>query len=117
MKTLTMTKVAKETKTLWNGGNEGELCRVASSGDFLVGMDSAKAGTVVKVSDTKLTEAETIDFYKSYFIREWHLEEADALESAREDVRLMSSLASHFDVGDNLLVKITKSGRISVRTI
>lgn len=117
MKTLTMTASAKSTKAEFQGANEGEQCRVASSGDYLVGMDSAKAGTVVKVTETNMSEQETIKLYADYFMREWYLDESEALESAKNDVSLMASLAGHFELGDKCLVKITKSGRISIRTL
>lgn len=117
MKTLTMTASVKNTKAEFNGANEGEQCRVASTGNFLVGMDSAKAGTVVKVTETNMSESDTIKMYADYFMREWHLDESEALESAKNDVSLMASLAGHFELGDKCLVKITPAGRISIRTL
>ena len=117
MKTLTMTVSDKQNKTQFQNADEGELCRIASSGDYLVGMDSAKAGTTVKVSEVSQTRDEAVELYKNYYMTSWHLPEADALEIATQDVDLMASLANHFEVGDKALVKVSKSGRISIKTL
>ena len=117
MKTLTMTASDKQTKTIFQNANEGEQCRIASTADYLVGMESAKAGTVVKVTETNMNEQDTIKFYADYYVKEWRIDESDALEVAKEDVTLMQSLASMYEVGEKLLVKIAKSGRISVQNI
>jgi hypothetical protein len=117
MKTLTMTSTEKATKTIFQNANEGEQCRIASSGDYFVGMDSAKAGTVVKVTDTDMSEAETVKFYTDFYIREWHMNEADSEFTAKQDVKLMSYFANLFDTGEKLLVKVYKSGRVAVTTL
>jgi hypothetical protein len=114
MKTLTMTATNKSSKTEFQGANEGEQCRVASSGDYLVGMESSKAGTVVKVTETDMGEIETVKLYADYYVKNWYMNEDEALESAKEDIKLMTSLASHFEIGQKLLVKVYKTGRIAV---
>lgn len=117
MKTITMTASAKSTKTHFQGANEGEQCRIASTGDYLVGMESAKAGTTVKVTEIDQTEQEAIEKYKQYYMTAWQLNEADALIEAQEEVKLMQSLASHFNIGDKANVRISKSGRITMRSL
>jgi hypothetical protein len=109
-----MTVPAKATKTLWQGADEGEQCRPASSGDFLVGVDSAKAGTVVKVTETGMSEAETVKHYADHYMKDWHMDEATAISEAKEDIKMMTFFANHFELGQNLHVKITKAGRVSV---
>lgn len=115
MKTLTMTASVKSTKAEFQNANEGEQCRVASSGDYLVGMDTALAGTTVQVTETNMSKQETMKMYTDYFMREWRLDELDAIESAKNEVNLMESLASHFELNEKAVVKVFKSGRISIR--
>ena len=88
---------------------EGELVRLASTGDYMVGIDCNKAGTTMKVVELDKTSDELIEIYAKHFLDTWGIMGADVCkESATDEVTENMRIANAFELGT--VIEMTKKG-------
>lgn len=89
----------------------GSTCSRATPDDncgcarSMVGVDSRKASTTVKITDVEMTETELLEKLSNGYVKHWGMDEKTATKFARTDMKQLLSIGQSFPLNSVLEIR------------